>query len=237
MRRALFAVAGAILAGTVLALAALASPGAADSSPVPAGAPGIAEQLRHVGRDTATGMPAPVNEQFIAAVERAVDRYGKDEQRAEPPPPVTGADVAAVSIPRLGVRAAVARFGLDRFGRLDVPQDARTIVWHPAYSTRPGEGGATFVAAHFEYRGVPGVFNRLATMAPGDVVVVALSDGSEHRYRVTSTVDYALAAIDMGALLRGREGVESLTLMTCSGPANEGEYAFRTVVLAEWVLD
>ena len=64
-------------------------------------------------------------------------------------------------------------------------------------------------------------------------MVVGLNDWSSHRYRVTSVVDYALGAIDMGALLKGREGIESITLMTCSGPPNEGEYAFRTVVLAE----
>ena len=45
--------------------------------------------------------------------------------------------------------------------------------------------------------------------------------------------DYALGAIDMGALLRGREGIESITLMTCSGPPDEGDYPLRTVVLAE----
>ena len=72
-----------------------------------------------------------------------------------------------------------------------------------------------------------------STLLPGDTIEVALTDGTLHRYRVTSTVEYALGTIDMGALLHGREGIESITLMTCSGPANEGEYAFRTVVLAE----
>ena len=61
---------------------------------------------------------------------------------------------------------------------------------------------------------------------------MSLTDGSAHVYRVTSVIEYALGTIDMGALLKGREGFESITLMTCSGPPNEGEYAFRTVVLA-----
>jgi hypothetical protein len=50
---------------------------------------------------------------------------------------------------------------------------------------------------------------------------------------VTSDVDYALATIDMGALLYGREGTESITLMTCSGPPGADGYPLRTVVLAE----
>ena len=62
---------------------------------------------------------------------------------------------------------------------------------------------------------------------------VGLSDGAAHSYRVTSAMDYDLAAIDMGAVLRGREGIESVTLMTCSGPPNADGYPQRTVVLAE----
>jgi len=36
----------------------------------------------------------------------------------------------------------------------------------------------------------------------------------------------------MGALLAGPEGMESLVLMTCSGPITDGEHEWRTVVLA-----
>ena len=202
----------------------------------PAAVPGMAELLRHIGRDPITGMPTPVAERFIAEHEIAVERYGKDEREPEPPPPVAGPDIARLVIPRLGVDAPVARFGLDRFGRLDVPQDSRTVGWNPAYSAVPGEDGATFLAAHFAYGGVPGVFYSLATLQPGDEAVVFLSDGSRHSYRVTSAIDYDLAAIDMGAILAGREGKESLTLMTCSGPADSGEFPLRTVVLAERVV-
>jgi len=198
--------------------------------------PGFAAELRYIGRDELTGMPARVDDRFIAAVEKAIERYGKDRGEPIPPPPPGPVDIATLSVPSLGIVAApVGRFGLDAFGRLDVPQDTRTVGWNPAYNDLPGEAGATFFAAHYEYQGAPGVFFRLSTLTPGAEIEVALTDGSRHRYRVTSTVDYVLGAIDMGAILRGREGRESITLMTCSGPANEGEYAHRTVVLAERV--
>jgi LPXTG-site transpeptidase (sortase) family protein len=229
----------ALLLGVVCVAAIVARGPAMSDTATAAGAEpqarGIGEQLRYIGRDQLTGMPAPVDDRFIAEVERAVERYGKDERAAVPPPPLDGPDVASLAIPKLGIDASVRRFGLDRFGRLDVPQDARTIGWNPAYTDLPGAGGETFFAAHFEYLGVPGVFSRLSTLVAGDEVTVRLSDGSTYTYRVTSTVDYPLGAIDMGALLFGREGVEAITLMTCSGPANEGEYALRTVVLAERV--
>ncbi|MBI5948882.1 MAG: class F sortase [Chloroflexi bacterium] len=202
----------------------------ADASPAPVA---LATRLRYIGRDPATGLPSPVDDHFIAESEAAIARYGKDEREPVPPPPVDGPAIVKLSLPALGVEGPVATYGVDRFGRLDVPQDNATIGWHPAYADLPGRGAATFFAAHYEYLGVPGVFFRLSASKPGDVVVVSLADGSTHRYLVTSVVDYALATIDMGALLQGREGAESITLMTCSGPANEGEYALRTVVLAE----
>lgn len=222
---------------TIALLAALTfGPGATKSQAAPGDGDrtSLSSQLRYLGRDPLTGMPARVDDRFIAEIEHAIERYGKDAGTPVPPPPVSGADVASVTIAKLGLsNVPVARFGLDAYGRLDVPQDARTIGWNPAYNELPGLGGATFFAAHFEYGGRPGVFNKLTTLQPGDSVSVRLTDGSEHRYAVTSTIDYDLAAIDMGAVLKGREGGESITLMTCSGPPGEDGYPSRTVVLAQ----
>lgn len=195
--------------------------------------PGFGEHLRYVGRDGATGLPVRVNDRFIAETEKAIERYGQDAVEPVPPPAPGPVDIASVSIAKLGLSGtAVGRYGLDGFGRLDVPQDTNTIGWNPAYCSLPGEGGSTFLAAHVYYGGRPGVFAALSTLQHGDEVSVSLTDGSAHVYRVTSVIEYALGTIDMGALLKGREGFESITLMTCSGPPNEGEYAFRTVVLA-----
>jgi hypothetical protein len=218
----------------VVVSAALLAAGPAGSSAATPAQGSLAAQLRYVGRDTATGMPAVVDDRFIAQAAEDIARYGKDAREPVPPPPVEGLDVASLTVPRLGISAApVKRFGVDAYGRLDVPQDNTTIGWNPAYSDLPGTGGATFFAAHFEYAGSAGIFNRLSTMQPGDEITVTLSDGSAYRYRVTSDIDYALATIDMGAILRGREGMESITLMTCSGPPGADGYPLRTVVLAE----
>ena len=195
----------------------------------------LASQLRYIGRDTVTGLPAPVDDRFIAEHEEAIERYGQDEREAIPPPPAAGADIASIGVPALGVSARLGRFGVDKFGRLDVPQDRVTVGWNPGFSDLPGRGGATFFAAHYEYAGVAGVFFRLSTLEAGAEIEVTLTDGTSARYRVTSTTDYPLGSIDMGAILKGREGSESITLMTCSGPPNEGEYPLRTVVLADRV--
>lgn len=178
-------------------------------------------------------MPVRIDDVFIDENEKAIERYGQDERDPVPPPAAGPVDIAALTIPAIGVQGAkVGRYGLDAFGRLDVPQDTSTVGWNPAYCSLPGEGRSTFLAAHVYYAGRPGVFARLSSLRPGNTVRVDLTDGSSHAYTVTSVVDYALGTIDMGALLRGREGFESITLMTCSGPPNEGEYPLRTVVLA-----
>lgn len=201
------------------------------------GPPTFAADLRYIGRDPATGLPARVDDRFLAETEEAIARYGRDAREPVPPPPPGPVDLRSVSIPALGLAdVPVQRLGLDAFGRLDVPQDTATIGWNPAYTVLPGEGGSTFLAAHYEYGGRPGVFFRLAGLQPGDTITLARSDGESFVYRAVSVVDYPLAAIDMGAVLQGREGVESVILMTCSGPPDEGNYPLRTVVIAERVL-
>lgn len=232
MRRIPFARATAAFA---IAMAAVAVSGVLAGEAAPAVAPALAARLRYIGRDSATGMPTLVDDRFIAEVERSYKLYGIEEFKPIPAPPPGAVDIARIAIPALGVDNPVGRYGLDNHGRLDIPQDTRTIGWNPAYNSLPGEGGATFFAAHYTYAGRPGVFNRLSSLAPGDEVAVTLTDGTVHRYRVTSVVDYALESIDMGAILAGREGRESIALMTCSGPVATHGYAERTVVLADRV--
>lgn len=230
------------LAVAVLAVAALGmvspwdrGPSRAVAQSAPMQAPALGAELRYIGRDPATGMAARVDDRFIARVEHEVERYGQDEREAVPPPERSGVEPSILRVPDLDVDHPTGRLGLDVYGRLDVPQDRVTIGWHPAYSDIPGTGGATFLAAHYEYQGIPGVFFTLSSLAPGAMVELELDDGTVHQYRVTSTIDYELGVIDMGALLLGREGTESITLMTCSGPVRDGNYQERTVVLAERV--
>lgn len=230
MSRVLHVAVGVVVVAGILMLRAVEAQQPARS---PNAAPGIAAQVYYLGRDALTGRATTVGDRYIAERRESFERYYVEDREPVPPPPPGPVDIARIAIPALGLDAPVGRYGLDAAGRLDVPQDTATVGWNPAYSTLPGQGGSTFFAAHYEYQGVPGVFFRLSSLGPGDEIIVTLSDGSARRYRVTSTVDYALASIDMGALLRGREGAESITLMTCSGPGDGGRYPLRTVVLAE----
>ncbi len=229
--RTRFAVAAVLLVAGALGFGGFATAQVAER--LPGTAPGIAAQVHYLGRDALTGRATTVGDRFIAQRDESFETYYVEDRQPIPPPAAGPTDILSLSIPAIGVDAPVRRYGVDAAGRLDVPQDTSTIGWNPAYASLPGEGGATFFAAHYEYRGVPGVFFGLSSLRSGDEVAVTLTDGSVYRYRVTSTVDYALASIDMGAILSGREGFESITLMTCSGPGDGGRYPLRTVVLAE----
>ena len=82
--------------------------------------------------------PEATTPDFIAEVERGIERYGMDETEPIPAPPAGPVDVARVRLPSLGVDAAVARYGVDRYGRLDVPQDTTTVGWNPGFTAMPG---------------------------------------------------------------------------------------------------
>lgn len=104
--------------------------------------PGFGEQLR-ILRDCADGFPARVNDTFIAETEKAIERYGQDAGERFPPPPAGAVDIASMSIlVRLGLRQArVGRYGLDAFGRLDVPQDTSSVPAGTRRTARyPGKG-------------------------------------------------------------------------------------------------
>lgn len=226
-------------AGLAIALAVLAAGpppavrGATETNALPGfPAAGLPAQVRYIGRDPATGLANAVNDRVIAEVERSYEEYDVEDRVPVPPPPAAGPDVVAIAIPAINVDAPVARLGLDAAGRLDVPQDSSTVGWNPGFTALPGTGRSTFFAAHYVFGDAPGVFFHLADLVPGDLVQVTRSDAELLRYRVISVVDYPLESIDMGAILAGPEGSESLALMTCSGPGDGGSYPLRTLVLA-----
>lgn len=232
MRAGSLAIAFAVFTVGVTALDAASGASVAQTEVAPAT---LGSELRYIGRDGATGMSARVDDRFIAEVEEDVARYGQDRRDPVPPPAPRGPEPARLLVAALGIDAPVARLGRDAYGRLDVPQDRTTVGWNPGDSDAPGEGRSTFLAAHYTYGGLAGVFYRLSTLRPGSIIEAQMDDGTSHTYKVRSTLDYELGVIDMGALLGGREGTESLVLMTCSGPVVDGVFQLRTVVLADRV--
>ena len=137
--------------------------------------------------------------------------------------PRTIAEPVRVTIPSIGADALVAHVGVDATGGLEIPGDAKTLVWYQ-YGPSPGEPGSAVIAGHLDWKGVRGTFNELAETPVGETVTVAYDDGSERAFTVTSVelVDKPAVSVN-GTFTRDGEGV--LRLVTCGG---EFDYAARS---------
>ncbi|MGV3759088.1 MAG: class F sortase [Actinomycetota bacterium] len=142
---------------------------------------------------------------------------------------VDGVAPAALRIESLGVGSApVLPVGIDARGELDVP-GARDVGWY-RHGPRPGEPGVTVLAAHIAFDGVDGVFRHLDDLRPGDEVIVALTDGTEARYRITELTQNPKEALPPELWVR--DGSARLALVTCGGSFDTARRSYTDNVIA-----
>jgi sortase (surface protein transpeptidase) len=119
---------------------------------------------------------------------------------------------------------AVIPIGIDDGGELDIP-GAKEVGWYQL-GQRPGQPGATVLAAHVSWMGQAGVFARLGRLEPGAEVFVRLSDGTERRYIAMERTMYDKQQLPYDRIWT-REGQEVLVLITCGGRFNPEIRRFR----------
>lgn len=149
------------------------------------------------------------------------------------PPPGSAADWA-VDIPSIGVRSAsIGAFGLTPAGVMEVPADHFTVAWY-RFTAVPGEAGNAVFAAHVDWAGHLGVFNRLGELTPGGVITVTAPDGESHTYQVESVDLVDPDRVDVESIVGRRAGSPTLTLITCGGEFNREtrDYERRVIVRA-----
>ena len=140
-----------------------------------------------------------------------------------------------LSIPTLNVNAPVERVGLDAQGNMDVPKDPFNTAWYEP-GPRPGQRGNAVVAGHINYRGIGDVvFAQLATMQPGQQILVTGDNGVRHRFVVTSV---EIFFTDQAPLERifGASSTANLNLISCIGDFDPGSASYdrRVVVFSRW---
>lgn len=137
-----------------------------------------------------------------------------------------------VQAPAIALDSAVEPVALDSSGALDVPAPDR-VGWYRA-SPRPGEAGGALLAAHVDSRRGPGVFARLAELAPGDEIVVTDAEGVDRRFRVRLVRQFPKDAFPV-AQVYGATAQPVLWLVTCGGPFDRGARSYRdnVAVLAD----
>lgn len=138
-----------------------------------------------------------------------------------------------LSVPAIGVRTGpLAALGVDPGGVLEVPPDAATAGWFTLGPT-PGGLGPAVVAGHVEHDGAPGVFARLADVAPGDEVEVRRADGTDAVFTAYRVQRFPRSAFPTDLVYGDTTGPE-LRLITWGGvfDRGDGRFADNVVVFA-----
>jgi sortase (surface protein transpeptidase) len=134
-----------------------------------------------------------------------------------------------VSIPALAVDGPVFPAGVNGENELDVPPDARSLVWY-RHGPSPGERGSAVIAGHLNWRGATGLFADLASTPVGAAVTVVYDDGSQRLFTVTSVDLVPKPAVSMNGVF-DRDGARLLRLVTCGGEFDDQARSYLSNVV------
>lgn len=140
---------------------------------------------------------------------------------------------ARISIPAIGVNAAIEHVGLAPDGRMDVPKAYENVGWWQM-GARPGIQGSAVLAGHFDTpTGEPGVFYDLKQLKKGDIIEVEDEEDLAQLFEVVETKLYPDANFPID-LVFGRTDEKWLNLITCDGVFDQetNNYTDRYVVFS-----
>lgn len=141
-----------------------------------------------------------------------------------------------LTIPSIGVSAAVVRLGLNDDETVEVPDDAAQAGWFDLGPV-PGRLGSSVVLGHVDSVDGPAVFDRLDELGPGDTVEVHLGGGSVATFRVDRVATYANEDFPAQEVYAGDPAGRALNLVTCGGEydAARGGWQSNVVVFTSHV--
>lgn len=216
-RRAVLA-GGALFTIAVAGMAKSGFVGAQDGTPTAVGTPSAGiSAIRPTGvgdvPSTGASRPGPAN-------------IVQNRFSIEPVAPV------GLSIESAGVDAGIERLRVVD-GAMQDPSGPWEVAW---YENLGGLGSIDNVvmAGHIDYWNVgPSVFYNLASVQPGDEIVVSGDDGKQYPFVVEWVRQFDSASMPLDEVI-GPTGGQSLTLITCGGAFDyvNGQYLQRTVVRA-----
>ncbi len=154
-----------------------------------------------------------------------------------PPASIAQEDIGMptrLSIPVVGVDAAIEKVTVTGDGSMDVPKDPGAVAWY-MLGSKPGEKGSAVLAGHVNWlHGANAVFKRLDALRPGDVISVQDDRGKIMAFTVRERRTYAATA-DATEVFLSNDGKARLNLITCFGTwdTRARQYSQRLVVFAE----
>jgi sortase (surface protein transpeptidase) len=134
-----------------------------------------------------------------------------------------------VQMPSIGVDGPVRAGGVDANGGLEIPGDARELVWWK-YGPTPGAAGSAVIAGHLDWKHVRGIFSRLADAKPGDPVTVTYADGSARAFVVDTVELLDKPAVAVNGTF-ARDGAPVLRLVTCGGEFDYSSHHYKSNVV------
>jgi hypothetical protein len=141
----------------------------------------------------------------------------------------------AVSIPALSVAGPLEELVADpSTGELAAPADPARAGWYAA-GVVPGDQGPAVIGGHVDSRNGPGVFFRLRTLRPGDLVDVTRSDGRTVRFSVIAVALYPKDRFPTEAVYGPTSGPE-LRLVTCGGTFDRSARSYDDNVVVDAAL-
>jgi LPXTG-site transpeptidase (sortase) family protein len=134
-----------------------------------------------------------------------------------------------VEVPSIEADGPVLAGGVDDTGGLEIPGEAKELVWWK-FGPTPGAPGSAVIAGHLDWNHIAGVFNRLAETQPGDLVTVTYASGRTQAFVVDTVelVDKPAVAVD-GTFTR--DGPPVLRLVTCGGEFDRSVHHYMSNVV------
>ena len=138
----------------------------------------------------------------------------------------------AIEIPAIHVVAEVVETGVDPESlQMAIPASPAEVGWYE-FGPRPGEPGSAVLAGHVDVAGYgPGAFFELDRLAPGNEVVIHMSDGSTREFEVIETTRVPKEDLDVDAVFQN-SGPARVTLITCGGAFNQTERTYLDNVVS-----
>ena len=187
----------------------------------------------------ASGQDVPEGEGAVTSLEALHEQYG------EAPDATWG----RLRIPSLGVDAGISYRWVDTDGQMPDPSGPGDVAWYDfagwsGYGGYPGAGHNAVFAGHVDrngavnYAGVhytgPGIFSGLWQLPPGSEIEVDVAGGGALVYTVAWVKEVGTGDDWKSVVSSETGGVDSITLITCSGDfdAESQAYSHRTVVRA-----
>ncbi len=142
-----------------------------------------------------------------------------------------------LSIPKLNIsNARIQEVGLLANGSIGTLANIYDVAWYRD-SGKPGAGGTAIINGHNGGPTKDGVFKRLDSLGIGDTIKIERGDGEIFEYEVYENKLLSLEDADANMIYMQKspiQGVESLSLITCSGDWSQvaQTYTSRSMVRA-----